>query len=164
MRQPISRRLRFEILNRDGFRCVYCGAYGRDPGVRLEVDHVEPVAGGGDNDPRNLVTACNRCNGGKSDKPLRRPEHHHSEVEDALRAWWRVYGEIPESARDVFSRYLVRSTLAALLADIADVAKTRNTPEIDLRRIEVRADPTDVEDDGSGAGIDFYQVLGIGIE
>ena len=69
---PISRRLRFEVLRRDGYTCRYCGA--RAPDVTLTVDHVVPTTLGGDDDPRNLVTACQPCNAGKSsiqpDAPL----------------------------------------------------------------------------------------------
>lgn len=61
---PISRRLRFEILRRDGHTCRYCGA--KAPDVALTVDHVTPTALGGGDDPSNLVTACQPCNAGKS--------------------------------------------------------------------------------------------------
>lgn len=67
-RKPVRPSLRFEIFKRDGFTCQYCG--GRSPEVVLEVDHIVPVAGGGSNDPENLITACYMCNRGKSDKPL----------------------------------------------------------------------------------------------
>lgn len=60
----VSRRLRFEILRRDGHTCRYCG--GSAPEVKLTVDHVVPTALGGTDDPSNLVTACTDCNGGKS--------------------------------------------------------------------------------------------------
>jgi hypothetical protein len=60
----VSRRLRFEVLRRDGYTCRYCGA--KAPDATLTVDHVVPVALGGDDDPRNLVTACAECNAGKS--------------------------------------------------------------------------------------------------
>lgn len=60
----ISRRLRFEILRRDGHRCRYCGAAA--PDVTLTVDHVIPDTLGGGDDPTNLVTACTACNAGKS--------------------------------------------------------------------------------------------------
>lgn len=60
----ISRRLRFEILRRDGHTCRYCGASA--PDVALTVDHVIPTALGGSDDPSNLVTACADCNAGKS--------------------------------------------------------------------------------------------------
>lgn len=61
-RRPLSKRERFAVLMRDGFRCVYCGAHG--PGVVLQVDHVQSVAGGG-NHQGNLATACGDCNNGK---------------------------------------------------------------------------------------------------
>lgn len=67
-RTGMSKRLRFEVFKRDGFRCVYCGA---TPMVSvMHVDHVVAVANGGTNDPANLVTACADCNGGKSSVPL----------------------------------------------------------------------------------------------
>lgn len=60
----VSRRLRFEILKRDGYACRYCGATA--PDVVLHVDHVVPVALGGGDEPNNLVTACADCNAGKA--------------------------------------------------------------------------------------------------
>ena len=69
-RVALSKRTRFEIFKRDGFTCQYCGA--QPPEVVLEVDHILPVANGGDNDPMNLVTSCFNCNRGKTDKQLER--------------------------------------------------------------------------------------------
>lgn len=60
----VSKRLRFEILRRDGFRCRYCGLTAAS--AELRVDHVIPEALGGTDDPSNLVTACEPCNTGKS--------------------------------------------------------------------------------------------------
>lgn len=60
----VSRRLRFEILRRDGHTCRYCG--GAAPDVALTVDHVKPTALGGKDEPENLVTACSQCNSGKA--------------------------------------------------------------------------------------------------
>lgn len=68
MRKPISKRLRFEIFKRDGFQCTYCGR--TPPTVVLNVDHIEAVVSGGNNDPSNLTTSCFDCNAGKSDIPL----------------------------------------------------------------------------------------------
>jgi hypothetical protein len=67
-RKTISQSLRFEVLKRDLFTCQYCGA--RAPEVILEIDHVKPVAKGGDNSIENLVAACKECNRGKRDKKL----------------------------------------------------------------------------------------------
>lgn len=60
----MNKRLRFEILRRDNHACRYCG--GTAPDVKLTVDHVVPVALGGEDVPENLVTACAGCNSGKT--------------------------------------------------------------------------------------------------
>jgi len=67
-RKAISKKLRFDVFKRDSFTCVYCGQ--SPPAITLEVDHVEPVASGGENDINNLVTACFDCNRGKRDISL----------------------------------------------------------------------------------------------
>lgn len=74
----IARRLRFEILRRDGYTCRYCGASA--PDVSLTVDHVIPVVLGGGDEPANLVTACADCNAGKSSTS---PDEHTVEDVDA---------------------------------------------------------------------------------
>jgi hypothetical protein len=65
-----SARLRFAVLQRDGFACHYCGR--KAPEVELHVDHVIPVAEGGSSDDDNLVAACTDCNHGKADVLLER--------------------------------------------------------------------------------------------
>lgn len=60
----ISKRLRFEVLRRDGFRCTYCGATPLE--AELHIDHVVPVALGGQDTPENLTTSCDACNAGKA--------------------------------------------------------------------------------------------------
>lgn len=67
-RQGIGDGRRFEIFQRDGFQCQYCG--GKPPEVVLVIDHIRSVAEGGTNDAINLVTSCRDCNSGKSDKKL----------------------------------------------------------------------------------------------
>ena len=67
-RNPISKKLRFEEFKRDKFKCQYCGEDA--PKVVLEVDHINPVANGGDNNIMNLVTSCFDCNRGKGSKNL----------------------------------------------------------------------------------------------
>ncbi len=59
-----TKRLRFEIFRRDNHACRYCGATA--PDAALTIDHVLPVALGGNDEPANLVTACRDCNAGKS--------------------------------------------------------------------------------------------------
>jgi hypothetical protein len=67
-RKSIGKRLRFEVLKRDGFRCVYCGK--APPEVTLQVDHVIAVANGGVTEIGNLAASCQPCNAGKSCIPL----------------------------------------------------------------------------------------------
>ena len=67
-RKQISKSVRFEVFKRDSFKCQYCGRSA--PDVILEVDHIVPVAEGGDNEMINLVTSCMDCNRGKSDRKL----------------------------------------------------------------------------------------------
>jgi 5-methylcytosine-specific restriction endonuclease McrA len=64
-RDPLPAQLRFGILQRDGFRCRYCGRPGSAPGVVLHVDHLVPLAAGGATSEGNLLTACEECNLGK---------------------------------------------------------------------------------------------------
>jgi HNH endonuclease len=61
--RPLSRRMRYFVLSRDGFRCQYCGATAQQ--AKLHVDHKIPRARGGADDPDNLITACDDCNLGK---------------------------------------------------------------------------------------------------
>jgi hypothetical protein len=67
-RKSMSKKQRFEIFKRDGFTCQYCGR--RPPEVVLVIDHINPVANGGDNDILNLITSCNDCNQGKGKTQL----------------------------------------------------------------------------------------------
>jgi hypothetical protein len=68
-RKTVPDKIRFAVLKRDRFTCVKCGqspAKGND--VELEIDHINPVSKGGDNDISNLQTLCKRCNQGKKDR------------------------------------------------------------------------------------------------
>lgn len=67
-RETIPKGTRFEVLKRDRFTCQYCGRSA--PDVLLEIDHIKPVAKGGDNSIMNLITSCRDCNRGKRDKVL----------------------------------------------------------------------------------------------
>lgn len=67
-KRKVSKRVRFEVLKRDGFRCRYCGTSSMES--VLHVDHVVPHAKGGSDEPSNLIAACAACNIGKSDVEL----------------------------------------------------------------------------------------------
>jgi hypothetical protein len=62
--KSVSWSLRFSVLDRDGFRCTYCGGLPGD-GYILHVDHVIPRKSGGVTEKGNLRTACHVCNMGK---------------------------------------------------------------------------------------------------
>lgn len=67
-RRAMPQSLRFEVFKRDSFTCQYCGK--KAPDVVLNVDHIKPVADGGENDILNLVTSCFDCNSGKGARLL----------------------------------------------------------------------------------------------
>lgn len=67
-RKAIPKRIRFEVFKRDSFTCQYCGA--QAPDAVLHIDHINPIAGGGDNDVMNLLTSCAACNLGKGARSL----------------------------------------------------------------------------------------------
>lgn len=60
----IWKAIRERIFKRDNYTCKYCG----DRGVKLECDHITPVALGGHHDDDNLATACFSCNRSKRAK------------------------------------------------------------------------------------------------
>lgn len=66
-RSVVGLKLRWEILERDKFRCVVCGRNAED-GVTLHVDHIHPRSKGGTKDKSNLATLCSDCNLGKKDR------------------------------------------------------------------------------------------------
>jgi len=67
-RKPISARMRAQILERDRYTCVKCGAKPIDGDVQLHLNHRLPVSKGGKNSLENLETTCQDCNLGMSDK------------------------------------------------------------------------------------------------
>lgn len=76
----VSKRTRFEVFKRDGFRCIYCGR--TPPQAILEIDHVIPRSKGGPDDMVNLATSCFDCNRGKSDVSLTSVSPQLAEVMD----------------------------------------------------------------------------------
>lgn len=63
----INERLRFKVLKRDNFKCVYCGrSPATDSNIELHVDHIIPWSKGGETILDNLQTLCSECNLGKS--------------------------------------------------------------------------------------------------
>lgn len=66
---PLS--LRLKVLNRDSFRCVFCGkSPATDVGARLHIDHITPFSKGGKSILANLQTLCQECDLGKRDNEI----------------------------------------------------------------------------------------------
>lgn len=65
----VGKSRRFQVFDRDKFRCRYCGRTPDDE-ITLEVDHVIPVSKGGSDEIENLVTSCFDCNRGKSNQEI----------------------------------------------------------------------------------------------
>jgi 5-methylcytosine-specific restriction endonuclease McrA len=97
-RKTISRKLRFQILQRDGFRCRACGR-GPNNGVKLVIDHIIPIDWGGLTEESNLQTLCEECNSGKQ-------------------AW--VSGKPPEIMQQILSRSTVEARIEALFEAFPD--------------------------------------------
>lgn len=92
-RRSMGKKLRFEIFKRDSFTCQYCGR--QPPEVVLEVDHICPVSKGGESNRLNLVTSCQDCNRGKSDRELGKARPRP----DADLEWLATQQEIAELRR-----------------------------------------------------------------
>jgi 5-methylcytosine-specific restriction endonuclease McrA len=82
------------ILERDQYRCQYCGLDGLssfENSLVMTVDFIHPRARKGKKDPSNLVTACRPCNLLKGERVYRDLEHAKSYVlqkRDELRKEW----------------------------------------------------------------------------
>lgn len=101
MRKSIGKRLRFDVFKRDGFVCQYCGSH--PPSVVLQVDHIKPVASGGQNTIDNLVTSCQPCNLGKGAISLSDVPHSLADRATAIKeaeAQLAGYEKIMSAMRD----------------------------------------------------------------
>ena len=58
----IPEAIRNEVRERAGHRCEYCLSHQDYVMGRLQIDHVQPLAKGGDDDIANLCLACELCN------------------------------------------------------------------------------------------------------
>lgn len=99
---PITKKLRKEVLARDGERCRYCGST-QGP---FWIDHVYPASKGGETTINNLVTACKTCN-------LRK--------QTRVGVWPKSEGYKPVIQRPaIFSVLFLISAIIALVATIAE--------------------------------------------
>ena len=67
-RRHISLRLRREVTQRAQRRCEYCRSPETFSLDTFTIDHIQPVAEFGSDDPENLAFACHNCNNRKQDE------------------------------------------------------------------------------------------------
>jgi len=92
--QPISVQEGVQILERDQYRCQYCGLDGLasfDNALAMSVDFVVPRAKKGKKSPTNLVACCGPCNTIKGTRMYKSFEHAKEYVlatrEELRKAW-----------------------------------------------------------------------------
>ena len=94
--QPVTVAEGVRILERDQYRCQYCGLDGMasfDNALAMSVDFVVPRARKGKKDPRNLVACCRACNMIKGRRVYTNLEEAKSYVlarREELRKSWQV--------------------------------------------------------------------------
>ncbi|OJU62058.1 MAG: hypothetical protein BGO01_16835 [Armatimonadetes bacterium 55-13] len=108
-RRAPTRKMRMEVFDRDGRRCVICGQSPRNSvQVELEAHHIRPWGMSGLTEMLNLVTLCSACHDGLS------PHFDHTLYEhtgaDQMRSRGRNLNDYTESV----DRY--RTHVKALLA------------------------------------------------
>lgn len=76
-RVPVMAGSRWQVLARDGWKCVICGRNTIQHGVVLHVDHITPRSKGGKDEMANYQTLCEACNLGKGNKDGTDIRAHH---------------------------------------------------------------------------------------
>jgi 5-methylcytosine-specific restriction endonuclease McrA len=101
--QPVTVAEGVRILERDQYRCQYCGLDGMasfDNALAMSVDFVIPRAKKGKKDPRNLVACCRACNmikGRKVYSSLDEAKAYVLERREELRKAWEAKKAQPQS-------------------------------------------------------------------
>jgi 5-methylcytosine-specific restriction endonuclease McrA len=92
--RPVTLDEGLKILERDQYRCRYCGLDGRasfENALVMSVDFVIPRARKGKKDPQNLVACCRPCNMIKGTRVYRDLEEAKAYVlarrEELRKAW-----------------------------------------------------------------------------
>jgi 5-methylcytosine-specific restriction endonuclease McrA len=91
---PVTLQQGLKILERDDYRCQYCGLDGRasfENALVMSVDFVVPRARKGRKDPQNLVACCRPCNTIKGTRVYANleeaKEHVLAHREELRKAW-----------------------------------------------------------------------------
>jgi 5-methylcytosine-specific restriction endonuclease McrA len=93
---PVTLKEGLAILERDQYRCRYCGLDGNanfENALAMSVDFVKPRARKGKKDPNNLVACCRTCNtikGKKVYQSFEAAKAHVLEQRAELRSAWEA--------------------------------------------------------------------------
>jgi 5-methylcytosine-specific restriction endonuclease McrA len=94
--KPVTLQEGLKILERDGYRCRYCGLDGTasfENALVMSVDFVLPRARKGKKDPNNLVACCWSCNTIKGKRIYRNFDDAKAHVvakREELRKVWKA--------------------------------------------------------------------------
>jgi len=69
---------RYQVFQRDGWKCVICGKHPENAEVVLHVDHILPKSKGGADELDNYQTLCDLCNLGKGNRDSTNIRAHRS--------------------------------------------------------------------------------------
>jgi hypothetical protein len=82
--RKVSKELRAQVLERNGYTCQMCGVAAGDPDplggnrtVRLTIGHIIDKSKGGDESLGNLRAVCTNCNEGLQNTALPKPSRIH---------------------------------------------------------------------------------------
>lgn len=109
--------LYFLVAERAGHRCEYCHAPESIFNVVFEVEHINPVAAGGDDRTDNLALACRSCNSFKGNRiSYLDPESGQEErfYHPRLDRWEEHFLATPESSEISALTAMGRSTVNGL--------------------------------------------------
>ena len=93
--RPVTHEEGIKILERDNYRCAYCGLDGKasfENALAMSVDFVLPRARKGKKDPGNLVSCCRACNAIKGKRVYKNFEEAKAYVlarREELRKGWQ---------------------------------------------------------------------------
>jgi hypothetical protein len=123
-RRNISNGVRFHVLKRDNFTCIYCGRNSQE--VRLAVDHIIPVKQIQIDDLDNLATSCYDCNLGKSSRMILKDIDLSQPIDDIIYELWLI-------KRDIRFRLFLKKMLNLVYL------KYKVIPTIDMEELKTYA-------------------------
>ena len=90
MRKKISDKLRWKKYKEYNYKCICCDESDLS---KLEIDHIVPLARGGNDDDNNLQVLCSKCNGNKGQYQC--GEYYYKERSDNPDLLYNVIAKAP---------------------------------------------------------------------